>query len=60
MTCLLLDWHARNSSGIRHPVGEKAGNALSLYDMIGNVWEWCWDHFDPEVYGEYRVFRGGG
>jgi formylglycine-generating enzyme required for sulfatase activity len=28
--------------------------------MIGNVWEWTWDRFDTEVYGPYRVFRGGG
>jgi formylglycine-generating enzyme required for sulfatase activity len=28
--------------------------------MIGNVWDWCWDRYDPQVYGEYRVLRGGG
>ncbi|MGK5014738.1 formylglycine-generating enzyme family protein [Janthinobacterium sp. HLS12-2] len=55
-----IGWHAGNSNDSRHPVGEKVENALGLYDMIGNVWEWCWDRFDPDVYGEYRVFRGGG
>ena len=28
--------------------------------MLGNVWNWCWDVYDPEVYGTYRVLRGGG
>jgi formylglycine-generating enzyme required for sulfatase activity len=28
--------------------------------MLGNTWDWCWDVYDAEVYGSYRVLRGGG
>ena len=55
-----IAWHGGNSGGAPHPVGTKAPNGWGLSDMIGNVWEWCWDRFDPVVYGPYRVFRGGG
>jgi formylglycine-generating enzyme required for sulfatase activity len=55
-----IAWYRGNSGGEVHDVATKAPNAWGLYDMIGNVWEWCWDVYDPEVYGPYRVFRGGG
>ena len=55
-----IAWYRGNSGDEPRPVGTKAPNAWGLFDMIGNTWEWCWDVFDPDVYGPYRVFRGGG
>lgn len=55
-----IAWYKKNSDAQVQPVGAKTPNAFGFYDMLGNVWEWCWDIFDPEEYGSYRVFRGGG
>lgn len=54
-----IAWSAADGGSGPHPVALKTPNSLGLYDTIGNVWEWCWDHLDPARYGDYRVFKGG-
>ncbi len=65
-----VGWNINNAEGTSHPVGTKAPNGFWIYDMSGNVAEWCWDWFGSygaeeqtnptgPSSGTYRVLRGG-
>jgi len=51
-------WFNKNSGNKTHDVGMKEQNELGIYDMSGNVWEWCENCYDTK--NSNRVFRGGG
>jgi len=67
-----LAWFADNSDGTPHPVGTLQPNSLDIYDMQGNAWEWCWDFYADDYYGQSpqndphgpdngmnKIYRGG-
>ena len=66
-----IAWHSKNSMDSSQSVGQKEPNAFGLYDMLGNVWEWCFDWYSPQYddkvgldpigpeTGKSKVLRGG-
>jgi formylglycine-generating enzyme required for sulfatase activity len=51
-----IAWYSDNSEHKTHEVGKKKENSFGIYDLLGNVWEWC---FDSKDNSKLRVLRGG-
>ncbi len=48
-------WYSENSKGTTHTVGTREANSFGLYDLHGNVWEWCQDNYDQDYYSSSLV-----
>ena len=65
----LVAWYNANSGSVIHDIGGKTANALDIYDMSGNIYEWCWDwdaaypgasvNYTGPATGSYKIVRGG-
>ena len=67
-----ISWNKANSHGAPHAYGTKLPNEIGIFDLTGNVWEWCWDWHNGDYFkfnetdnpkgpinGEKKVVRGG-
>lgn len=52
-----IGWYSKNSKYLSHEIKTKQPNGYGIYDMNGNVWEWCWDAYSPKSL--HKIMKGG-